>query len=91
MWSSRRYGAFVNSRGAANGGALRYAAAMLTTQSDDLELQAARDQWRRMASMQGLLCVTCLEAPALEHRPAFYDTGLCETCSAAIGAGEAAA
>ena len=37
--------------------------------------------WRETAVRQGLLCLICAEAPSLEHRAAFYDTGLCETCS----------
>ena len=38
-------------------------------------------RWRETAVRQGLLCLVCSEAPTLEHRDAFYDTGLCETCS----------
>jgi hypothetical protein len=41
--------------------------------------------------MQGMLCMSCLEIPALEHRHAFYDTGLCETCADADGIGAQAA
>jgi hypothetical protein len=37
--------------------------------------------WRETAVRQGLLCLVCSEVPSLEHREAFYDTGLCETCS----------
>ncbi len=38
-------------------------------------------RWRETAVRQGLLCLVCSEAPSLEHRDAFYDTGVCETCS----------
>ncbi len=38
-------------------------------------------RWRETAVRQGLLCLVCSEAPTLEHRDAFYDTGLCEACS----------
>ncbi len=37
--------------------------------------------WRETAVRQGLLCLVCSEVPPLEYRDAFYDTGLCETCS----------
>ncbi len=37
--------------------------------------------WRETAVRQGLLCLVCSEAPSLDHRAAFYDTGLCERCS----------
>ena len=37
--------------------------------------------WRETAVRQGLLCLVCSEAPSLEHRDAFYDTGVCEVCS----------
>lgn len=37
--------------------------------------------WRETAVRQGLLCLVCSQAPSLEHRDAFYDTGLCEACS----------
>ena len=58
---------------------------MMSTRSEDIELHAAREQWRRLAVMQGLLCVSCREAPSLERRHAFYDTGLCETCATLMG------
>lgn len=54
---------------------------MMYNQPDDIDLTAARMAWRRRAEMQGLFCMGCLEVPALEHRGAFYDTGLCEACS----------
>jgi hypothetical protein len=37
--------------------------------------------WRQTAVRQGLLCLICSEVPSLEHRAAFYDTGVCETCA----------
>lgn len=37
--------------------------------------------WRETAVRQGLLCLVCSEVPTLEHRAAFYDTGLCEACT----------
>jgi hypothetical protein len=37
--------------------------------------------WHDKASSQGLVCVICGRPPALERRPAFYDTGLCEACA----------
>jgi hypothetical protein len=40
-----------------------------------------QSSWREAAVRQGLLCLVCSEVPSLEHRAAFYDTGLCETCS----------
>ena len=58
---------------------------MISTRSEQLELAAAQDQWRRIAAMQGMLCMSCLEIPALEHRHAFYDTGLCESCAEGLG------
>jgi hypothetical protein len=62
---------------------------MISLRHEELELQAARDQWRRLASMQGMLCISCLEVPSLEHRHAFYDTGLCEECCRSLAEGEA--
>jgi hypothetical protein len=56
----------------------------MNTRPEELELAAARDQWRRLAVMQGMLCIGCSEIPALEHRHAFYDTGLCEACAAGM-------
>ncbi len=46
--------------------------------------------WRETAVRQGLLCLVCSEVPSLEHRAAFYDTGLCETCSLDLVSREAA-
>ena len=40
-----------------------------------------QSSWRETAVRQGLLCLICSDAPRLEHRAAFYDTGLCESCS----------
>ncbi len=40
-----------------------------------------QSSWRETAVRQGILCLVCSEVPRLEHRAAFYDTGLCETCS----------
>ncbi|HEY5412982.1 MAG TPA: hypothetical protein VIJ94_19880 [Caulobacteraceae bacterium] len=37
--------------------------------------------WHETAVRQGILCLVCSDAPRLEHRAAFYDTGLCESCS----------
>ena len=37
--------------------------------------------WRQTAMRQGILCLVCSQVPNLEYRDAFYDTGLCETCS----------
>ena len=54
--------------------------------SFDLQLR-----WRETAVRQGLLCLVCSEAPGLDHRDAFYDTGLCETCSREMIAKDAAA
>jgi hypothetical protein len=58
---------------------------MIQDRPDDSELEAAREAWRRRAQMQGLFCMGCHEVPALEHRGAFYDTGLCETCARQLG------
>lgn len=46
--------------------------------------------WRETAVRQGILCLVCSEVPRLEHRAAFYDTGLCETCSREMISREAA-
>ena len=46
--------------------------------------------WRETAVRQGLLCLVCSEVPSLEHREAFYDTGLCEVCSLELVSREAA-
>ena len=43
--------------------------------------QDLQSSWRETAVRQGLLCLVCSQAPSLEHRDAFYDTGLCEACS----------
>ena len=40
-----------------------------------------RQNWRQTAVRQGLLCLVCSQAPSLEHRAEFYDTGLCEACA----------
>ena len=40
-----------------------------------------QQSWRQTAIRQGLLCLICTEAPSLEHRAEFYDTGLCEDCT----------
>jgi hypothetical protein len=61
---------------------------MTGTPVASLDLQRG---WRETAVRQGLLCLVCSEAPSLEHRAAFYDTGLCETCSSEMIAKEAAA
>jgi hypothetical protein len=47
--------------------------------------------WRETAVRQGILCLVCSEVPSLEHREAFYDTGLCEICSRELLSKEAAA
>lgn len=44
--------------------------------SEELQLS-----WRQTAVRQGLLCLICSEAPSLEYRAEFYDTGLCEACT----------
>ncbi len=49
-----------------------------------------QSRWRETAVRQGLLCLVCSEAPSLEHRDAFYDTGVCETCSRDLISREAA-
>jgi hypothetical protein len=54
---------------------------MLTEHPHDLELERVRALWIRTATMQGIVCVACLEAPAMEHRDAFFDTGLCQRCA----------
>ncbi len=54
--------------------------------SFDLQLR-----WRETAVRQGLLCLVCTEVPSLDHRDAFYDTGLCESCSRELISREAAA
>ena len=46
-----------------------------STYSEELQ-----SNWRQTAVRQGILCLICSEAPSLEHRAAFYDTGLCERC-----------
>jgi hypothetical protein len=61
---------------------------MMTNRPEELELAAARDQWRRLATMQGMLCMSCNAIPSLEHRHAFYDTGLCETCAEGMRSGD---
>jgi hypothetical protein len=63
---------------------------MIQYLTEEHELRVARDLWRRRAAMQGMLCMSCLEIPALEHRHAFYDTGLCETCAEPDGAAQSA-
>ena len=40
-----------------------------------------QQSWRQTAVRQGLLCLICSEAPTLEHRAEFYDTGVCEACT----------
>jgi hypothetical protein len=52
------------------------------------DLQSA---WRETAVRQGLLCLVCSEVPSLDHRDAFYDTGLCESCSQELVAAEVGA
>jgi hypothetical protein len=47
-----------------------------STYSEELQ-----NNWRQTAMRQGLLCLICSEVPTLEHRAAFYDTGLCEACT----------
>ena len=47
-------------------------------------------RWRETALRQGLLCLVCSEAPSFDHRDAFYDTGVCEACSAELISREAA-
>ncbi len=49
---------------------------MSSVYSDELQTS-----WHQTAVRQGLLCLVCSSAPSLEHRAAFYDTGVCETCS----------
>ena len=46
--------------------------------------------WRQTALRQGLLCLVCSNVPSLDHRDAFYDTGVCETCSREMVSREAA-
>ena len=46
--------------------------------------------WRQTALRQGLLCLVCSGVPSLDHRDAFYDTGVCETCSREMVSLEAA-
>jgi hypothetical protein len=42
--------------------------------------------WKTIADAQGIVCVICLNAPALQRRDAFYDTGLCRHCAAELEA-----
>ena len=49
---------------------------ILSTYTEELQ-----QSWRQTAIRQGLLCLICTEAPRLEHRAEFYDTGLCEDCA----------
>ncbi len=56
----------------------------LNLPSDEL-LQA----WKTKAVAQGILCLVCGAAPSLEHREAFYDTGLCNTCADDVARSEA--
>ena len=46
--------------------------------------------WRQVATSQGLFCMACNEPPALSHRDAFYDTGLCERCAGELSMSDAA-
>ena len=56
---------------------------MIQFSTADLEMQIARRAWRERAAREGIYCFDCLDVPALEHRQAYYDTGLCERCAAA--------
>ena len=47
--------------------------------------------WRQTALRQGILCLVCSQVPNLDYRDAFYDTGLCETCSREMVSKDAAA
>jgi hypothetical protein len=40
--------------------------------------------WHAKAASQGLVCLICGRVPTLEHRHAFYDTGLCTSCASEI-------
>jgi len=42
--------------------------------------------WRRSAQIQGLVCLVCGEPPELQHRDAFFDSGLCVACAAELAA-----
>jgi hypothetical protein len=53
---------------------------VMTSQTTHQELERARALWKQTATMQGIVCVDCRDAPALEHRDAFFDTGVCERC-----------
>ncbi len=46
--------------------------------------------WRQTALRQGILCLVCSQVPSLDYRDAFYDTGLCETCSSEMVSRDAA-
>jgi hypothetical protein len=43
-----------------------------------------KTSWKTVANAQGIVCVVCLEPPALQRRGAFYDTGLCRYCAAEL-------
>ena len=60
---------------------------MIGTPVSSNDLQST---WRQTALRQGILCLVCSEVPNLEYRDAFYDTGLCETCSREMVSKEAA-
>lgn len=60
---------------------------MPATAVSPMDLQLS---WRETAVRQGLLCLVCSQAPSLEHRDAFYDTGVCESCSRDMISREAA-
>lgn len=60
---------------------------MPATAVSSLDLQLS---WHETAVRQGLLCLVCSQAPSLEHRDAFYDTGVCEACSREMISREAA-
>jgi hypothetical protein len=50
------------------------------------DLQLKRAAWKRVATAQGLVCLVCRDAPALEQRARFYDTGLCAACAEDLAA-----
>lgn len=52
------------------------------------ETELSLAAWKRTAKTQGLVCLVCGEAPELEDRDTFFDTGVCCGCAAEMKAKE---
>lgn len=51
----------------------------MTTETTAAEVETL---WLKSARAQGLVCLLCHETPSFEERDRFFDTGVCDTCSA---------